>query len=184
MERPLDELEKLILRHLASGPSSAADLTDALRQYGVTPSRPAVVYRLGGLVSLKLVTTSERKDYRRIRHPEFIYSLRAEVQAEPKVTTEAAPPSVEVQAEPKAEPAASEPPKAEPPKEDAPPAQVSPKTTKGASKSPSSARQDGPPKLAPAPREIYPQGREDYIRQRRAALVRAGLIKGASRCTR
>lgn len=120
--RPLDELETLILRHLASGPHSASELADALRQYGVAPSRPAVVYRLGGLVSLKLVASAERKAQR--GGAEFIYSLRSE----PKATTEAAPPNVEVQAEP---------PKAEPPKgtqelspkEDAPPYEPDPQAS-------------------------------------------------------
>ena len=175
--RPLDELEKLILRHLASGPSSAADLTDALRAssqtHGLAITHAKITYRLGGLVSLKLVGSAERKLSGQRR--DFLYSLRAAPsQAEPKATTEAAPPSVE-------------PPKGTqelPPKEDAPPTQAPPKASKGASKSPSNPRQDGPPKLAPAPREVYPQGREDYLRQRRAALVRAGQIKGASRCTR
>jgi len=109
MERPLDELEKLILRHLASGPHSASELADALRTssqaHGIAITQAKITYRLGGLVSLKLVGSVERKLPGQRR--DFLYSLRAE----PKATTEAAPPSVEA---PKAE--APKAPKAEAPK--------------------------------------------------------------------
>ena len=154
MERPLDELEKLILRHLASGPCSASELADALRQYGVTPSRSAVTYRLGGLQVLKLVMGAEGKP-RRGGGAEILYSLRATPsQAEPKATTEAAPPSVEVQAEP---------PKG---------TQVSPRATKGASKSPSNHRQDTPLTKAQL------DARLALIAQRHRALLASGRIQG------
>lgn len=110
--RPLDELEKLILRHLASGPSSASDLTDALRAssqtHGLAITRAKIIYRLGGLVSLRLVGSAERKLPSQRR--DFLYSLRAE----PRATTEAAP-AAEVVVEPvavpvvEATPVASEP---------------------------------------------------------------------------
>ncbi len=123
------------------------------------------MYRLGGLVSLKLVVSAERKAQR--GGAEFIYSLRSE----PKATTEAVPPSVEVQAEP---------PKAEPPKgtqelqpkEDAPLAQVSPKANKSESKSPSNHRQDTP--LT----EAQLDARFDLIKRRHRALLASGRIQG------
>lgn len=78
MTRELDELEQAILRRLARGALSATDLTTALGEeldpLGVKITRVQVVYRLGGLVSLKLVSSQERKE--RHRPPFMVYSLR------------------------------------------------------------------------------------------------------------
>lgn len=77
MTRELDELEQAILRRLARGALSATDLTTALAEElapGAKITRVQVVYRLGGLVSLKLVSSQERKVPHR---PSFmVYSLR------------------------------------------------------------------------------------------------------------